>query len=130
MTDDVLEKVYNLLINDSETMKLVNKKNIKYFAYPATADVSENWVILEPIVNELPSGYSDGTWVTYDYLIHVEVWSRSRENNLELAKRVRDLLWDKLGFKQNDSTDEYDIGIYRDARRYEGTLHRSDLDKI
>jgi len=39
-------------------------------------------------------------------------------------------LWEKLKFEQNDSVDEYDLGIYRDARRYKGVLHRSDLDNL
>jgi|SRR5699024_2171588 len=130
MSDDVLDLVYNILIKDEELTNNVPIKNIKYFTYPETADMSGNWVVLEPIINELPSGYADGTWVTYDYLLHVEVWSKNRESNLKVAKRIRDLLWKTLGFKQNDSIDENDIGIYRDARRYEGILHRSDLDKI
>src|SRR5699024_8367027 len=102
----------------------------KYFEYPETADMSGSWTALESIVNALPSGFSDDTWVSYDYLIHIEVWSRKREDNLIIANRIRDLSWDTLKFKHTDSVDERDLGIYRDARRYEEQLHRSDLDTI
>lgn len=103
---------------------------IRFFEYPETADMTGNWIVLESIVNELPSDYADSTWVAYDYLLHVEVWSRNRDDNIIVAKRIRDLLWQHYKFKQNDSIDEYDEGIFRDARRYTGKLHRSDLDNI
>lgn len=132
--DDGLMLIYNILKDDETILEYVSSEKdgsrIKFFTYPETADMEGNWIVLEPIINALPSNMADGTWVTYDYLMHVEVWSRKREDNLVLSNRVRDLLWDELKFKQNDSTDEYALGIYRDARRYKGTLHRSDLDNL
>lgn len=132
--DDVLDMIYNILSNDEVIRQYVESDTdglrIKYFTYPETADMSGNWIVLESLLNALPSSYSDATWVTYEYLAHVEVWSKSRQDNLLLATRIRDLLWKELGFKQNDSIDEYDEGIYRDARRYEGVLHRHDIDKL
>lgn len=134
MKDDGLKLIYDILAEDEVIKEYTSSEQdglrIKYFTYPETADMSGSWVVLEPIINALPSNMGDETWVTYDYLIHIEVWSRKREDNLTIANRIRDLLWDKLKFKQNDDTDEYDLGIYRDARRYKGTLHRSDLDTI
>lgn len=134
MDDDVLDKIWKILINDDEVGSYVRSERdgyrIKFFEYPETADYSGPVVVLVPLINAMPSGYADETWVTYDYLLHVDVWSKKRTDSLALATRIRDLLWDKLGFKQNDSTDEYGAGIYRDARRYEGVLHRGDLDSI
>ena len=134
MMDDGLMLIKNILKEDETILKYVSSERdglrIKFFTYPETADMEGSWIVLEPIINALPSNMADETWVTYDYLMHVEVWSRKRDDNLVIANRIRDLLWDKLKFKQNDSTDEYDLGIYRDARRYKGTLHRSDLEVI
>jgi len=134
MTDDVLDMVYNILRNDDLIKEYCTSERdglrIKYFKYPETADMNGNWIVLEPLLNELPSNFADETWVTYDYLLHVEVWSKNRESNRIIATRVRDLLWDKLKFRENDNIDEMDLGIYRDARRYKGVLHRSDLDNI
>src|SRR5690625_2826885 len=134
MTDDVLDMVYNILRNDDLIKEYcISERDglrIKYFKYPETADMNGNWIVLEPLLNELPSNFADETWVTYDYLLHVEVWSKNRESNRIIATRVRDLLWDKLKFRENDNIDEMDLGIYRDARRYKGVLHRSDLDNI
>ncbi len=134
MNDDILDIVYKILIEDEKVVSYVHSEQdglrIKYFTYPETADMQGSWVVLESIVNALPSEFADDTWIAYDNLIHVEVWSRKREDNLMLATRIRDLLWKRLKFKQNDSVDEYDLGIYRDARRYEGKLYRHDLNDI
>lgn len=134
MNDDILDIVWKILKEDEEVISYVDSDTdglrIKYFTYPETADITGSWIVLEPIINALPSDHADDTWVAYDYLVHIEVWSRKREDNLIIANRIRDLLWDKLKFKQNDSTDEYDLGVYRDARRYEGKLYRHDLEDI
>src|SRR5699024_12884257 len=134
MNDDILDKVYKIIKDDEVVRSYVESETdglrIRYFEYHETADMSGRWIVLEYIINALPSGFSDDTWVSYDYLIHIEVWSRKREDNLIIANRIRDLLWDKLKFKQNDDTDEYDLGIYRDERSNVGQLHRSDLDTI
>lgn len=126
--------VYNILKEDDVIKDYCTSDRdglkIRYFTYPETADMSGNWIILEPIINEKPSNLADDTWVTYDYMLHVEVWSRDRESNRLVASRVRKLLSDKLKFIQDDDIDEHDLGIYRDARRYKGTLHRSDLETI
>lgn len=132
--DDGLDIVYNILKRDETIKEYVSSEQdglrIKYFTYPETADMEGSWIVLESIINAMPSSYADDTWVSYNYLLHIEVWSRKRADNLIIADRIRDLLWEKLKFKQNDSVDEYDLGIYRDARRYKGVLHRSDLDNL
>lgn len=133
-TDDGLQMIYDLLIADDFIKQYCYSEEddfrIKFFEYPETANMRDNWIVLESIVNEMPVYYSDETWVAYDYLLHVEVWSRNRIENRLVANYIRDLLWKKLKFKQNDDIDEHDDGIYRDARRFIGTLHRSDLEKI
>lgn len=133
-TDDGLQLVYDVLKVDdlirNYCYSVRDGLRIKFFEYPETADMTGNWIVLESIINELPSHLADDTWVTYEYLLHVEVWSRNRESNRMVARRVRDILKEEFNFIQNDSVDETDLGIYRDARRYKGVLHRSDLDNI
>lgn len=133
--DDGLWLIYNVLESDEVIQEYCYSERdedlrIKFFDYPETADMTGNWVVLESIINGLPSDYADSTWVTYEYLLHVEVWSRNRGENRIVTKRIRDLLWKHYKFKQNDDIDEYDEGIFRDARRYTGKLHRSDLESI
>lgn len=129
-TDDILDITYNLLVEDDLVNQLVSRSAIKYFTYPETADMSKNWIVLEPLINALPTEMVDDVWLGYEYLVHIEVWSRNRDENIKLSNRIRNILWEKIKFKQNDSTDEYDEGIYRDARRYEGILYRHDFKDI
>lgn len=133
--DDGLWLIYNLLAEDEVIQQYChstrdNDLRIKFYEYPESADMIGNWIVIEPIINGLPDDYSDETWVTYSYLIHIEVWSRNMNENRLIANRTRDLLWEKYRFKQTDDHEEYDLGIFRDARRYRGKLHRSDLDNI
>src|SRR5699024_11497398 len=100
---------------------------VRLFKYSETVDMTGNWIVIDSLLNELTSNFSDNTWVAYDYLFQIEVWSKDREDNRILGARVRDLLWENLGFKQNDSIDEFDKGIYRDARRYTGKLHKQNI---
>lgn len=134
MTDDILDLVYNILKNDEIIPNYVTSQEdglkIRYFTYPETADMSGSWVVLEPILNEIPSVYADDVWLAYEYLLHVEVWSRDREDNRLIASRIRDILSKELRFTQDDGIDEYDLGIYRDARRYTGKLYRSDFESL
>lgn len=126
---DGLWLIYDVLSQDETIREYCYSERdddlkIKFYEYPETADMRGNWVVLEPILNEYPSSYADSTWVTYDYLIHIEVWSRSKSENELLANHIRDLLWEAYRFKQADDHEEFDLGIYRDARRYKGKLHR------
>lgn len=133
-TDDGLLLVENILRQD-ETIKQYTYSErdglrIKFNKYPETGDVDGTFIVLESILNGKPSNYADDTWLTFDYLLHVEVWSKTRAENKIVANKIRDLLWAELKFKQDDDHEEFDLGIYRDARRYKGVLHRSDLDKL
>src|SRR5699024_7056898 len=100
---------------------------VRFFKYPETADMTGNWIVIDSLLNELPSNFSDNTWVAYDYLFQIEVWSKDREDNRILGARVRGLLWEKLGFKQKDSINEFDKSIYRDASRKTGKLHKQNI---
>src|SRR5699024_7365430 len=99
-TDDILKIIEGILKKDETVSEYLSSETdgfkLKFFEYPETADMEGSHVVLESIINGLPSNMSDDTWVTYDYLVHIEVWSRSREDNLFLADRIRDLLWEKL----------------------------------
>lgn len=132
--DDGLMLVYNALKDDEVIRQYIESDTdglrMRLYKYPETADVSGPFIVIDSIINGLPSNFSDDTWVSYDYLIHIEVWTPKRDDTINISNRITHVLWEELNFKQNDSTEEFDLGIYRDARRYEGQLHRSDLKDI
>lgn len=126
---DVLSLIYNTLITDPY-IKDQAYGRIKYYEYPETGDVTEPFIIIDPIDAPDPSDYADDTWLTYECLLQIEVWTRNRIVTNIIADKVRDVMWKQFGFKQQSGPQEYDEGIFRDARRYRGKIYRDDLDGL
>lgn len=126
---DVLEKVYESLVAD-DYIKDQALGRIKYYEYPATGDVDKPYIVIDPIDAPTPSDYADDNWTKYDCLLQVDVWTRNRKITGSIADQIRDVMWDVFGFAQQSGPNEYDEGIYRDARRYRGTIYRDDFDSL
>lgn len=122
---DILDKVYETLIADDYIEEKAYGK-IKYYDYPAVNEFDDPQIIIDPLDAPSPADYADDYWMTYDYLLQIEVWSNNRKLLQGLADRIRESMW-QLGFHQNSGTKEYDGGIFRDARRYRGKLYRDSL---
>jgi len=125
---DVLAVIYNALIANSYIQEQATGR-IKYYEYPESANVEEPFIIVNPLDVPKPSDFADSTWLTYDCIYQIEVWTKNRLITMELAKQIHQVMWD-IGFTQNSGIDEYDSGIFRDARRYSGKLYREDFDSI
>lgn len=126
---DVLDLVYQALIAD----EYINEKvfnRIKFYEYPETGDVTGPHIIMELVDSPNPSNFADNKWLTYNCYLQIEVWSPNRKITNQIADKVRDVLWDSFGFVQKRGPQEYDEGVFRDARRYEGTIYRDDLDGV
>ncbi|MGM8215175.1 DUF3168 domain-containing protein [Bacillaceae bacterium W0354] len=126
---DILNEVYQALIAD-DYIKEQALGRIKYYEYPATGDVDNPRIIIDPIDTPTPSDYADNTWVKLDFLIQIDVWTRNRLLTDTLADKVRDVMWERFGFVQKAGPKEYESGVYRDARRYRGTLYREDFQNL
>ncbi|MFF2287294.1 hypothetical protein [Peribacillus butanolivorans] len=127
---DVLGMIYNALIADLYIKEKASGR-IKYYEFPGTGVVTAPYIIIDPIDVPLPKEFADDTWLTYDCLFQIEVWSKNRMATNELSRYIRNVLW-KLGFHQGTGVDEWDkdTGIFRDARRYRGKLYRDDLGTL
>ncbi|WP_273128957.1 hypothetical protein [Bacillus weihaiensis] len=125
---DVLAKIYNALIADELIADQVADR-IKYYEYPESGEVDKPYIIIDPLDVPQPSDFADDTWLTFDCLYQIEVWTKNRTTTRQLGERVHQVLW-KLGLIQNGGLSEYDSGIFRDARRFRGKLYREDFDTI
>ncbi|MCM3030385.1 MULTISPECIES: hypothetical protein [unclassified Niallia] len=125
---DVLAKIYNALIADAFIAEQASRR-IKYYEYPESGNVEEPYIIIDPLDVPEPSDFADDTWLTYDCLYQIEVWTKNRTTTRQIGERVHQVLW-KLGFRQNGGLSEYDSGIFREARRFRGKLYREDFDTI
>ncbi|MGE7766666.1 hypothetical protein [Peribacillus sp. NPDC096540] len=127
---DVLGMVYNVLIADPYIKEKASGR-IKYYEFPGTGDVTAPYIIIDPLDVPLPKDFADDTWLTYDCLYQIEVWSKNRTNTRELSEQIGIVMWN-FGFHQGTGIDEWDkdTGVFRDARRYRGKLYRDDLDTL
>lgn len=121
--------VYQVLITD-DYIKEKAFNRIKFFEYPETGEVTVPFIIIEPVNSLDPSEFADNNWLAYDCNLQIEVWSPERVITNTLADKIRDVLWERIGLKQNSGPQEYENGVFRDARRYTGTIYRSDLDSL
>ncbi|MCC2250496.1 DUF3168 domain-containing protein [Virgibacillus sp. AGTR] len=128
---DILDKIYKSLIAD-DYIKDQTLGRIKYYEYPETGDVTEPFIVIDPINPPDPSDYGSNKWMKYDYLIQIDVWSSNRKITDAIADKIRDIMWEVFGFSQKPGPQAYDkdTGVFRDARRYRGTLYRDDLDSL
>lgn len=120
--------IYAALIAN-ESIKEQTYGRIKFYEYPETGDVSGPHIIIDPLSTPRAADYADNTWLTWDYLFQLDVWSKNRKTTDGLMKEVHDALWE-IGFSDAGSgTDEYDevSGIFRQVKRFEGKIYRNQI---
>lgn len=125
---DVCSLVYETLIQDSFVLDNAAGR-IKYYKYPETGEVDEKvFIIIDPLDVPVPSDFGDNRWIAHDTLLQIEVWSKDRKLVKEVAERIQKMMWNfAAGFSQTGGRDEYDVGIFRDSRRYRGKIMDVDF---
>ncbi|MGD6873017.1 hypothetical protein ACQCU1_12640 [Sutcliffiella horikoshii] len=126
---DILDAVYQVLKVDPYISEQIENR-IKFYEYPESGAVDRPYMVLEEVQPSQPSTFADGTWLTLDIHLHVEIWSPNRTITRLLAERVQNLVWKKFKIGQRGGLPEYDNGVYRDARRYQGLIYRNDLNQL
>lgn len=125
---DIEMIIYNALIADSYIVEQASGR-IKFYEYPESDNVDNPFIIIDPLDVLTPSDLADDTWLTYDCLYQIEVWTKSRAITKKLGEKVHQAMWN-LGFRQNGGISEYENSIFRDARRFRGKLYREDFEEI
>lgn len=116
---DVLMNIYNILITDTYIAGKATGR-IKFYEYPATADVTVAYIVIDPLSPSLDSDYADDEVIAEEYLFQIDVWTKSRTDTEELSKRIKSILRKEGYLYFAGGVNEYDkeTKIYRDARRY------------
>lgn len=122
--------IYNTFIANEDINSLVGNR-IKFYEYPEPNDVKETHIIIDPLDIPKPGDYADDIWLTDDYLLQIDVWSKDMGERDLIAKKIQRLMWE-MNFRQIGGMDEYDkdYDIYRDARRYRGKAYREDFNNL
>lgn len=127
----MLYKIYNALIEDEYIIGKVGNR-IKFYEYPEAKDMTATHIIIDPLDIPKPGDFADNKWLTDDYLLQIDVWSKNIEERNIIAGKIREVLWNKLNLKQlAGGVDEYnkELDIFRDARRYRGKQYNENLNR-
>ncbi|WP_182200092.1 DUF3168 domain-containing protein [Paraliobacillus salinarum] len=126
---DILDMIYDALIAD-DYINTNAAGCIKFYEYPETGDMTGAYIVIDPMDTPTTIVFADDTWTRLDFLLQIDVWSKDRKLTDKLADKVRDLIWEHFGFRQTAGPKEYDKGVFRDARRYRGSLYREDFNNL
>lgn len=124
--------IYDALAADSLFSDVIANDRIKFYKYPEAKSMTETHIIIDPLDTPKPGDYADDQWLTDDFLLQIDVWSKDLDERDLLASRIQQILWDQLNLRQVGGMDEYDqdYDIFRDARRYRGKAYRKDFNKL
>lgn len=128
---DIMMKLYNALMAD-EYIKLQASGRIKFYEYPATASVTQPFIIIDPLGPPLDTDFADDEPLAEEYLYQVDVWTKDRKVTKELARRVKQALRNNGFYYYAGGVDEYDPAtkIYRDARRFRAKAYSEDIETL
>lgn len=114
---DILREIYDTLIDDQEIADQATGK-IKFYEFPDSLTMDAGpYIVIEPLDIPRPIVFGDNHRLITDSLFQIETWSRDRSTTREIAEKIESLLWE-AGFIQTGGLNEFDEGIFRDARRY------------
>lgn len=123
---DMLKTLKQYLLNNA-TIAQHCKGRVRAYTYDETADSSNHYILIDPLISPQPETYASDTNLTTTYLYQIDVRGPDYDIVKLLQEEIRQTLW-KIDFKQVDGIDDYDreLKIYRDARRYRGNPYTID----
>lgn len=137
---DIMMELQKALVEDgyiAGKTSFVNSKGnvdhrIKFFEYPATADVTQPYIIIDSLSPPLDKVFADDEPIIEEYLYQVDVWTKKRNETKELARRVKQALRKSGFYYYAGGVDEYDpeTKIYRDARRFRKKVYSEDVEAL
>lgn len=136
---DIMMELHDALIADDYIKQKtgfvengIQKYRIKFFGYPATASVTQPYIIIDSLSPPIDTDFADDEPIIEEYLYQVDVWTNNRITTKELARRVKEVLREKSFYYFAGGVDEYDPAtkIYRDARRFRTKVYSEDIEAL
>lgn len=120
MTKDLLEAVYQIIVEDSTILNFVERGQIKAYASSENFDTSKPFVIIDPLGPPDSVAYASNTELSQRVIYQINVEGPVRKD----VKRIQQLI--KMAFAKKKirqiagGLDEYfpETKRYVDARRY------------
>ncbi|SEH78440.1 hypothetical protein SAMN05192559_10498 [Halobacillus karajensis] len=125
-----LQEIYDALIADPY-IKAQAAERIKFYEFPEAESLVNTHIIIDPLDVPRPAEFADDMWLKESHLYQIDVWSKDNSITESLAVHIQNLMW-SLGFAQRGGVPEWDkdFNVFRDARRYTGTVYRDDFDTL
>lgn len=125
MDEDILMMVHNKLMEDPYIEEHAGGR-IKFYDYPETGEVNAPYIVIDPLDVPTPSDFADGTWLTYDHLLQIDVWAKDRHVAKQLSLRVTEAMWSMNFGPFGGSGSDWDkaTGIFSQQRRFRGKTYR------
>lgn len=128
---DMMMEVYNALIANETISTKVGKENIKFYEVPETLGTTKPFILIDTFNGPQTNAYhvaDKPVSLQFSYQINIE--SLNRMLTKEIAKSVKDTMWE-LGYGQlSGGLDEYfkETKRFVDARRYRTNTTIHDVD--
>ena len=123
---DMLKTLKNYLYKNPTITQHCNGR-IRAFHYDETADTSNTYILIDPIIAPQPDTFASDTNLTTEYVYQIDVRGPNYDTVKLVQEAIRQTMW-SIGFYQQDGIDQYDaeIRLYLDARRYRGNPYTID----
>lgn len=128
---DMMMEVYNALIANPLIEEKVTAEQIKFYEAPESFDRSKAFIIIDTFSGPpIPAYFAANKELSQKFSYQINVESASRMLTKEIAKAVKDTMWE-FGFSQlSGGLDEYfpETKRFVDARRYRKNTKIYDTD--
>lgn len=126
---DMLMTIYKTLSNNEFINKSCGNR-IKFYEFPETGDMSQPFIIIDPLDAPNPNFYGSNTELSQYFTYQIDVQSSDRIIVKQLQSQIKKEL-ETINFRQlAGGLDEYfkETGRYVDARRYRGASEIYDTN--
>ncbi len=136
---DMTMEIYNALLSDTELMKHVDKKDIKFQDYPNAQEITDTAIIIDPLISPNPSDYADNDNLTYEFLYQVDVFVKQNKGvkgrllcerlilRVQQVLRSNGLLDTGTGVKPDWDKEN---NLHRQTKRFEGKIYKEEMEQL
>lgn len=136
---DMTMEIYNALLSDTELMKHVDKKDIKFQEYPNAQSIVNTAIIIDPLISPNPSDYADNENLTYEFLYQVDVFVKQNKGVKGRLLCERLILLVQQVLRRNGLLDtgtgvkpdwDKENSLHRQTKRFEGKIYKEEMEQL
>lgn len=120
MTKDLLDIVYQIITEDENIMRFVEKNQIKYYEASENLDMTKPFVVIDPLGPPDAAAYSSNSELSQRVVYQINVEGPIRKDVKRIQQMIKATLQGKRFRQIAGGLDEYfeETKRFVDARRY------------